>query len=80
MQKEKRIFNAEADIKSQMVFPKFGMYAPSSQVGKALQCVYTYSYNKKNEHDDAPDSLALYSSKFLNTNKRQYGSIMSFCR
>lgn len=78
--KDKRIFNAEADIKSQMVFPKFGLYAPSSPMGKALQYVYSYSYNKKNEHDDSIDSLALYSNKFLSTTMRQYGSVFSFAR
>ncbi len=63
--KDRRIMSAEGDIKSKMVFPQYNMYAPSTDIGKALLNVYGYSYEKKTEHDDAPDSLALFAKKFI---------------
>lgn len=65
VQKSRRISDAEGDIKSNIVFPKFGTYAKSSQMGKALHDVYTFSYNKANEHDDSLDALASYSERFI---------------
>lgn len=63
--KDKRITNAEGDIKSKIIFPQQGMYANSSDIGMALLNVYGYSYTGKNLHDDAPDSLALFSKRFI---------------
>lgn len=65
VQKSRRISDAEGDIKSNIVFPKFGTYAKSSQMGKALHDVYTFSYNKANEHDDSLDALSSYSERFI---------------
>jgi hypothetical protein len=63
--KDRRIMSAEGEIKSKMIFPQFGMYAPSHPIGNALQNVYGYTYIGKVAHDDAPDSLALYAKRFL---------------
>ena len=63
--KDRRILAAEGDIKSRMIFPQYGLYAPSNPVGMAMQNVYGYTYSGKVEHDDAPDSLALYAKRFL---------------
>ena len=81
--KDRRIGSAEADIKSQLIFPKFGMYANSSMVGKALESVYTYSYGKsstKNYHDDAPDSLAIFTRHFIGRARKQKASFITFKR
>lgn len=64
-QKDLRIAHSEADIKSGMVFPKFGLYARSSPIGMALEEMYGYTYLKKVEHDDFIDSLATYSKRFI---------------
>lgn len=64
-QKDRRIMAAEGDIKSKIIFPEFGMYANSSSVGSALNCLYGYNYDRKNAHDDAPDSLALFTKRFI---------------
>lgn len=64
-QKDRRIMAAEGDIKSKMIFPKYGMYAPSSDFGKALISLWGYDYKTKVENDDAPDSCALYSKHFI---------------
>lgn len=63
--KEDRIAGSEASIKSNIVFPKFGMYSPSSQVGMALQELYVYSYTKKAEHDDFTDAISNYCRCFV---------------
>lgn len=73
--KDRRIMSAEGDIKSKMIFPEYNMYAPSSDVGKALLNVYGYRYNGKVEHDDAPDSLALFAKRFIMGARRRNGSI-----
>ena len=63
--KDRRIMSAEGDIKSKLIFPQYGMYAQSSDVGRALLNVYGYTYNGIVAHDDAPDSLALFVKRFV---------------
>lgn len=80
LQKDRRISESESDIKSQIIFPRFGMYSPSSQMGKALQYVYTYTYTGKNEFDDSIDSLALFAKKYISPPTKQYASFSTFSR
>lgn len=69
--KDRRIMSAEGDIKAKMIFPQYGMYAPSNNIGQALMNVYGYTYTGRVLHDDAPDSLALFVKRFIiNANKR----------
>lgn len=63
--KDRRIMSAEGDIKSKLIFPQYGMYAQSSDVGRALLNVYGYTYTGTVAHDDAPDSLALFVKRFV---------------
>lgn len=63
--KDKRIMNSEGNIKSRMIFPRFGMYSIAHPIGKALNNVYTYTYQGKVEHEDAPDSLSLFERHFI---------------
>lgn len=74
--KDRRIMSAEGDIKARMIFPKYGMYSQSNDIGKALMNVYGYTYNVKVAHDDAPDSLALFVKKFMGNSSKKYAS---FC-
>jgi hypothetical protein len=78
--KDKRILAAEGDIKSRIIFPRYGMYSPISDIGKALLNVYGYSYNGKVKHDDAPDSLALFAKRFIMNNYAKMGQISFFSR
>ncbi len=68
-QKDRRIMAAEGDIKAKMIFPKYGMYAPSTDIGKAQMSLWGYDYKAKVENDDAPDSCALYARRFIMKNK-----------
>ena len=63
--KDRRIMNAEGDIKRKIIFPKFGTYARANEVGRALDNVYSYSYKVKNKFDDAIDALALFAKRYI---------------
>lgn len=78
--KETRIMMAEGEIKSRMIFPKMGIYAPSNDIGKALQTLYGYMYGNGRIHDDAPDSLALFTKKFIKATRDTLGKIVGFVR
>lgn len=78
--KDRRIMAAEGDIKAKMIFPQYGMYAPSSDVGKALMNVYGYTYVGAVAHDDAPDSLALFAKRFIMGGGVRYATPFSFKR
>lgn len=78
--KEIRIANAEADIKANLVFPKFGIYARSSPIGQAMDEFYGYTYVKKNEHDDFTDSVAGYVENFVSKTSRQVATLSIFRR
>jgi hypothetical protein len=78
--KDRRIMMAEGDIKSRIIFPQFGMYSPSSDMGKALMNVYGYTYNGKVLHDDAPDSIALFTKNFIMDLSKRYATISFFNR
>jgi hypothetical protein len=79
-QKDRRIMSAEGDIKSKMIFPKYGMYSPSNDIGKALLNVYGYTYTGTVAHDDAPDSLALFTKRFIMNSQGNYAKISFFSR
>lgn len=78
--KDDRIASSEATIKSRLRFPQFGMYANSSPMGKALQELYTYSYVKKNEHDDFTDAISTFCKKFIEKKHARKATLTSWKR
>lgn len=78
--KDRRIMAAEGDIKAKIIFPQYGMYAQSSDVGKALMNFYGYTYVGTVAHDDAPDSLALFAKRFIMNATVKYATMTSFKR
>lgn len=78
--KDRRIMAAEGDIKARLIFPQYGMYAPSNDIGKAMMNVYGYTYTGTVAHDDAPDSLALFAKRFAMNNYVRYAEVSSFRR
>lgn len=78
--KDDRIAGEEANIKAFMRFPKFGMYARSSPMGKALDELYSYSYKRKNDHDDFTDACAGYSRAFISNKGSAQVEISTFRR
>lgn len=80
VKKDERIANEEASIKNNIIFPKMGMYGNSSEMGKALTELYTYTYSKKVEHDDFTDALSLYSRYHIRKKTQSCASVMVFKR
>ena len=78
--KDRRIMAAEGDIKARMVFPQYGMYSQSNEVGKAMLNFYGYTYTGTVAHDDAPDSLALFAKRFVMNTQRRYATVGTFSR
>lgn len=78
--KDRRIMSAEGDIKSKMIFPQYGMYHQSNDIGKALMNFYGYTYTGTVAHDDAPDSLALFAKRFIMNRTIKYASFSTFSR
>jgi len=63
--KEDKIYDMEAAIINNIVFPRTGMYYIGSQMGTAMKHIMAYSYMSKNDFDDAPDCLAMFCEKFV---------------
>ena len=55
--KEQRIFDKAPDIREMMVFLESGVR--SKEYEMFMQNLFAFSIAKKNQHDDAPDSLAI---------------------
>lgn len=77
--KENKIYDNEAAIKANMVFPDFDLYAQGSEMGKFMKYFTSYSYTEKNLYDDSIDSIAMYAEKFI-TFKSQKNTISFFRR
>ena len=55
--KDQRIFDKAPDIREHMVFREDG--TRSKEYEQFMQNVYSFTFGKKKQHDDAPDSLAM---------------------
>lgn len=60
-------------------FPKREYYTPKSQMGLFMHDLLGYNYDTKVKHDDAPDSLANYSLRFI-INKQVGAKIIPLSR
>lgn len=78
--KDDRIAANEATIKSRLRFPCFGMYTPTSQMGAALQEMYTYSYVARNVHDDFTDALANFCRCYITQKREKLAKVSWFNR
>lgn len=78
--KDRRIMVAEGDVKAKLIFPRYGMYAPSTNIGRAMMNFYGYEYKGTVAHDDAPDSIALFTKRFVMDTRQRYAEISTFAR
>lgn len=53
-----------------MVFPKSTMYGNLTDMGKFMSNLTQYNSNGRNTNDDAPDSLAMFASEYIDIGKR----------
>ena len=70
-EKEVRIYNYEATIKNNIVFPAKTLYSRSSPMGTAMLHIIAFSYKRHNEYDDSIDSIALYCQQFITGEKQK---------
>lgn len=63
--KEDRIKNTRGIIKRQMWFKSKNIVNRNTEYGKFMEDFTNYSFDFANKHDDAPDSLALYTSDII---------------
>lgn len=63
--KEQRIMAARGIIKRKIWFRDKTKYTENSPYGRFMRNLTRYSFDRANTHDDAPDSLALYSTKVI---------------
>lgn len=63
--KEKRIRDNNKPIRQHLVFPEIGLFPLNSEIGRFMTNVTRYSVDSPNRHDDAPDSLAMFTQEIV---------------
>lgn len=61
--KEDKILNCSDEIIAHIIFPRYGMYAPESDMGRAYDDVVNYNIEGKNRNDDSIDCCAMLIRK-----------------
>lgn len=74
-----RITDQSHLIQKKLVFPTKDKYPAQSDVGKFMNNLTLYNSTGRNQHDDAPDSLALYTKEFIDENTHK-AKIVAFKR
>lgn len=80
--KMERILNQEATIVANIKFPAPSMYPPLHHISLFMTDFThfdTKNVNKK-QHDDAPDSVAIFSDKCLYNKQNRYSTIKGFSK
>ena len=67
-QKSVRITDQSHLIQKKLVFPAKDKYPAQSDIGKFMNNLTLYNSTGRNQHDDAPDSLALYTKEYIDEN------------
>lgn len=78
--KLERILTQEATIVENIVFPFAGAFPPLHQVSQFMDDFTRFDSKAKmttRQHDDAPDSVAMYADKYLFAKKNRFSSITS---
>lgn len=65
--KEQRIKDNQGDVRNVLVFPQKSLYPDSTEIGKAMQSLTSYSFTRPNNFDDAIDSTVLFIQKFVDS-------------
>ena len=78
MKKEDKIFDSQSDIQQFIVIPQNGIFGLSSDVGKAVFEIVTWSTKAKS--DDSIDCCAMYVRQFVNDKRSGLAQAHSFKR
>lgn len=65
VKKEQRIKDSRGLIKKMIVFKEKKMYTPNTDYGRFMKNFTTYSFDYANKHDDAPDSVAMFTTEII---------------
>lgn len=65
VKKEERIKNNRGIIQKQVVFPDKSIIRPNTDIGRMMDNITKYSFDKPNLHDDGIDSVCMYGSEII---------------
>lgn len=65
VKKEERIKNNRGIIQKQVVFPDKSIVRPNTDIGRMMDNITKYSFDKPNVHDDGIDSVCMYGSEII---------------
>ena len=65
MVKATRIELEKGNMKNRIVYPARGMYGQNTHLGKFMNSFTIYNSQGRNEHDDANDSVAMFSAQII---------------
>ena len=65
VKKEERIKNNRGVVQKQIVFPDKSIVRPNTDIGRMMNNITRYSFDKPNLHDDGIDSVCMYGSEII---------------
>ena len=65
VKKEERIKNNRGIVQKQIVFPDKSIVKPNTDIGRMMDNLTKYSFDKPNLHDDGVDSICMYASEII---------------
>lgn len=65
VKKEERIKNNRGIVQKQMVFPDKSIIRPNTDIGRMMDNITKYSFDKPNLHDDGVDSVCMYAGEII---------------
>ena len=65
VKKEERIKNNRGIVQKQIVFPDKSIIKPNTDIGRMMDNITKYSFDKPNLHDDGIDSVCMYASEII---------------
>lgn len=65
VKKEERIKNNRGIVQKQIVFPDKSIIRPNTDIGRMMDNITKYSFDKPNVHDDGIDSVCMYASEII---------------
>ena len=65
VKKEERIKNNRGIVQKQIIFPDKSIVRPNTDIGRMMDNITKYSFDKPNIHDDGIDSVCMYASEII---------------
>ena len=65
VKKEERIKNNRGIVQKQIIFPDKSIIKPNTDIGKMMDNITKYSFDKPNLHDDGVDAVCMYASEII---------------